>query len=85
MATATESTDNSMDRTTAPWGRVLTIGEGRPGPEGATAGPSSTRPRLVSSPMRSAMVERLSPVVAVSSERETGPWRWRLSTTAARL
>ena len=66
-------------------GLVLTIGEGRPGPDGATAGPSSTRPRLVSSPIRSAMVERFSPVVAVSSERERGPWRWRLSRTTARL
>ena len=85
MATATESTDNSMERTTAPCGRVLTIGEGPPRSRRGDRRALLDEAEAGRSPMRSAMVDRLSPVVAVSSDRETGPWRWRLSTTAARL
>ena len=85
VATATESTASSTARTAARWDRTWTTGErASPVPSGAP-GRSSTSPMAESSPSRSAIVERLRPVVLVSSERDSGPARWRRSSTAPRL
>ena len=46
---------------------------GAPGPTRADPGRSSTSPRAVSSPSRSAMVDRLRPVILVRSDRDRGP------------
>ena len=85
MATPMESTARSTASTVAPSGRLWTRGDGRPGPDAVSPGRSSTSPSEVSSPSRSATVERLSPVIAVSSERETDPEKWMRSSTAPRL
>ena len=61
------------------------MGEGRPGPEGARPGASSTRSSEESSPIRSAMVERLRPVSEASRERVIGPARCSRCSTTARL
>ena len=69
VATAIESTASSTASAVAPSGFAWTVGDGRPGPVGAGPARSSTRPRSVSSPSRSAMVDRFRPVVPASSDR----------------
>ena len=56
-----------------------------PGPTRTAPDVPRRDPSAVSSPSRSATVERLSPVIAVSSERERDPEKWIRSSTAPRL
>ena len=72
-ATASESTAISSARTMAPRGLGRTSGDGRPGVPCRVPGCSETRPVSASSPMSPRIALRVNPVLATSSDRETGP------------